>query len=447
MSAIQNEASPFQPPADRRKRQLLTGAAVALVLLALVVAFVATRGGSTPVEDAAHDHATMGASTSGPGLVTLDAAQAERIGVTYAAVELTPIARTVRTVGQVTFDETRLKTISPRVDGWIEQLYVNATGQYVGRGQALFTLYSPMLVSAQEELLLAKRLSGEVSGGTSDGVLGADQLLASARRRLQYWEVPADEIARIERSGEVRRTITMRSPVSGYVVDKPVLAGQRIMSGDAIYRIADLSVVWVEGEVFERDLASVRLGQVVTAHFEALPGESRTGRITYVHPTLNPETRTVRVRVELTNRDQRLKPGMYATLTMPVNGGSSALTVPRGAVLSTGERNLVFVRRADGKLEPRLVTLGSTGDARIEILAGLVAGETVVASATFLVDAESNLGTLMGGMGDMPGMDMTAPTTGPAPTAAPAPTAPAVPAPVSPVPPAVSAPPQSHDGH
>ncbi len=413
MTTSQNEVSPFQPPADQRKRRLLAGAAVAFVLLAIVVAGAAMRRGSVPVDDAGHDHATMGASASGPGLVALDAAQAERIGVTYATVELSPISRTVRTVGQVTFDETRLKTISPRIDGWIEQLYVNATGQYVARGQPLFTLYSPMLVSAQEELLLAKRLSRDVAGGTPDGVLGADQLLASARRRLQYWEVPADEIARIERSGEVRRTITMRSSVSGYVVDKPVLAGQRIMAGDAIYRIADLSVVWVEGEVFERDLASVRLGQVVSAQFEALPGESRAGRITYVHPTLDPETRTVRVRVEMTNRDQRLKPGMYATLTMPVSGGTSVLTVPRGAVLTTGERNLAFVRRADGKLEPRLVTIGSTGDARIEILGGLVAGETVVASATFLVDAESNLGTLMGGMGDMPGMDMTAPTTGP----------------------------------
>ena len=415
MTTIPHEESPFQPPADGRRRRLLIGAAVAVLLLAVVVAILATRGGSAPVDDATHDHATMGTAAGEAGPVTLDARQAERIGVTYATVALGPISRTVRTVGQVTFDETRLKTISPRIDGWIEQLYVNATGQYVARGQALFTLYSPMLVSAQEELLLAKRLASDVAGGTTDGARGAEELLASARRRLQYWEVPADEIARIERSGEVRRTITMRSSVSGYVVDKPVLGGQRIMAGDAIYRIADLSVVWVEGEVFERDLPSVHLGQVVSAHFEALPGVSRTGRITYVHPILNPETRTVRVRVAMANGDQRLKPGMYATLTMVANGGRSALTVPRGAVLSTGERNLVFVRRADGKLEPRLVTLGGTGDERVEILGGLAAGETVVASATFLVDAESNLGTLMGGMGDMPGMDMTAPTTGPAP--------------------------------
>ncbi|MGK2935106.1 MAG: efflux RND transporter periplasmic adaptor subunit, partial [Gemmatimonadaceae bacterium] len=177
----------------------------------------------------------------------------------------------------------------------------------------------------------------------------------------------------------------------------------------------DLSVVWVEGEVFERDLHAVSLGQQATAQFEALPGEERSGRITYIYPTLDPETRTVRVRVALQNGNGHLKPGMYATLSLPASGRArSSLSVPRGAVLSTGERNIVFVRRTDGKLEPRFVTLGAAGEDRIEILSGLVVGEQVVASATFLVDAESNLGTLMGGMGNMPGMEMTAPVAPPA---------------------------------
>lgn len=410
------EKSPFDSENDPRRRRIQLAIAGSVILAATVLAFALTRGSEpTPPADG-HDHAAMlaagGGSSASP--VSLTEAQAERIGVTYATVETGSISRTVRTVGQVTFDETRLSTISPRIDGWIERLYVNATGQYVARGQALFTIYSPMLVSAQEELLLARRLVEDLRGGTTEAARSAEELLMSARRRLQYWDVPAEEIARVERSGEVQRAITLRSPVSGHVVEKPVFAGQRIMAGDAIYRIADLSVVWVEGEVFERDLPSVHVGQFVTAHFEAMPGEGRSGRITYIHPTLNPETRTVRVRVELSNRDQRLKPGMYATLTVQASGRANALTVPRGAVLSTGERNLVFVRRGDGKLEPRLVTLGAVGEERIEILSGLVSGETVVASATFLVDAESNLGTLMGGMGDMPGMDMTAPTTGPA---------------------------------
>jgi len=188
-----------------------------------------------------------------------------------------------------------------------------------------------------------------------------------------------------------------------------VLAGQKIMAGDALYRVADLSTVWVEGEVFEQDLANVREGQGVRAELQALPGERRTGRIAYVYPTLNPETRTVRVRVVLPNHDLRLKPGMYATLRITAGARDAVLTVPRSAVLSTGERSIVFVRGANGQLAPREVSIGASNDERVEILRGVRAGETVVASATFLVDAESNLGTALGGMGDMPGMELTTP--------------------------------------
>ena len=190
-------------------------------------------------------------------------------------------------------------------------------------------------------------------------------------------------------------------------------AGQRIMAGDAVYRLADLSTVWVDGDVYEQDLRAVRQGQRATAEFDAYPGERWAGRIAYVYPTLSPETRTARVRVALANPGLRLKPGMYATLHIEGAGSAAALTVPRAAVLATGERQLVFVRRADGRLEPREVTLGATSDDRAEILRGVSAGDTVVASATFLVDAESNLGTALGGMGDMPGMEITLPPAGP----------------------------------
>jgi multidrug efflux pump subunit AcrA (membrane-fusion protein) len=270
-----------------------------------------------------------------------------------------------------------------------------------------------MLVTAQEELLLARRLEVEVAGGSEDARRGAADLASSSRRRLAYWDIADSDIARIERTGEVQRTLTLRAPVSGFVIEKSVLEGQRIMAGDALYKIADLSTVWLEGDVFEQDLASVRLGQSVTADLEALPGESFRGRITYVYPTLDADTRTARVRVELANPGLRLKPGMYATFRLTGAGRAGALNVPRTAVLSTGERNLVFVKRPDGMLEPRLVAIGVASDDRIEILRGLAAGDTVAASATFLIDAESNLGTALGGMGDMPGMDMTAPTTSP----------------------------------
>ncbi len=423
MPVVSNSTeSPFGPVPDRRRRIVLGSVIAGLIIVALGATVLATRGGGKQPaqvdEHAAHGGVAAGGDSARS--VLLSASEAERIGVTYATVEAGFVGSTIRTVGQVTFDEARVKTISPKIDGWIEQLYVNATGQYVGRGQALFTIYSPMLVATQDELLLAKRLAADVSGGSEEAKRYADGLVASARRRLLYWDVSASEIAQIERTGVARRTMTLHSPASGYVIEKPVFAGQRIMAGDAIYKVADLSVVWVEGEVFERDLHAIALGQQATAQFEALPGEERSGRITYIYPTLNPETRTVRVRVALSNANGHLKPGMYATLSLPASGRArSSLSVPRGAVLSTGERNIVFVRREDGKLEPRFVTLGAAGEDRIEILSGLAVGEQVVASATFLVDAESNLGTLMGGMGNMPGMEMTAPVAPPATPASP----------------------------
>ena len=381
-----------------------------LGVLALAVggAWLATRGRGTPAPMATgHDHgaAAAGASTATP--VMLSAAAERRIGVTFAMATLGPLAKEVRTVGQVTFDETRLRTISPKIDGWVEQLFINATGQAVRSGEPLLTIYSPMLVSAQEELLLAKRLASDVSAAGADARQNADDLLASARRRLSYWDIPVGEIAEIERTGQMRKTLTLRSTASGYVLQKNVVAGQKIMAGDALYRVADLSTVWVEGEVFEQDMSNVRTGQSVHADFDALAGRHLMGRISYIYPTLDPQTRTVRVRVVLANPGLQLKPGMYATLLIAGITRPRVLTVPRTAVLSTGERSIVFVRDTTGRLTPREVALGASNDERVEILRGLAAGETVVSSATFLVDAESNLATALGGMGNMPGMEMT----------------------------------------
>lgn len=406
-------------------RQFLwRGVMAAVPVVAIAIALLATRNAAPPV--AAEDHSQHGggpaATEAQPVMLSPD--QANRIGVTYAVAEVTALPREIRTVGQVTYDETRVTTIALKVDGWVEALFVNFTGQAVASGTPLLAIYSPMLVAAQEELLLATQLERDVAGGTPDARASAASLVSSSRRKLGYWDIAPAEIERIERRGTVERTLTLRSPVTGFVVEKGVLQGQRVMAGDALYRIADLRTVWVEGEVFERDLPSVRLGQRVTAELDALPGEQLRGRITYVYPTLDPDTRTSRVRVELPNASLRLKPGMYATLlwqaAAQASGVGAALSVPRTAVLSTGQRHLVFVKRADGMLEPRLVRVGAAAGERVQILAGLVAGDSVVRSATFLVDAESNLGTLLGGMGDMPGMDMTAPTSGATTKAAPA---------------------------
>ena len=394
-----------------RRRVLRASLYAAVLVVTIVGVYVVTRGKPVVASTgpAAHNHNATSSSGDAARAVTISDADARRIGVTYAEATVGPLGKEVRTVGQITFDETRLRAISPKVDGWVERLIVNAVGQSVSLGQPLLSIYSPMLVTAQEELVLAKRLQGDVAGASSDARQRATDLLVSARQRLAYLDVPDSVIAEIERTGEVRRTLTLRSSASGYVLEKNVLPGQKIMAGDALYKVADLSTVWAEGEVFEQDFSSVRAGQSVRAEFQALPGESRSGRIAYIYPTLNPETRTVRLRVVLSNADLRLKPGMYATIRIAGTERAAVLTVPRSAVLSTGERSIVFVRDAQGRLTPREVALGASNDERVEILRGLAAGETVVASATFLVDAESNLGTALGGMGDMPGMEMTTP--------------------------------------
>ena len=408
-----NPFGSFRPRSNRK----LAATGTAVLLAAALIAWLLTRKPEPAAATGAQ--AKVGASKAMP--VTLTAEQSRRIGVTYAVATLAPVRREVRTVGLVTFDETRVKTISPKVEGWIERLLVNYTGQFVARGQPLLTIYSPMLVTAQEELLLAKRLRGDVREGTSDARKGADELIESARRRLSYWDISPNEISAIESSGQIRKTLTLRSPYSGYVLEKNVLEGQRVMMGDALYRVADLSVVWVEGEVFEQDLVAVRLGQQVAVEFKALAGQAMSGRITYIYPTVNPETRTAKVRVALVNPGMRLKPGMYATLRTSSSASVATLGVPRSAVLQTGERSLVFVKAGNGQLQPREVKVGSASEDRIEILSGLRAGETVVASGTFLVDAESNLGSLLGGMGNMPGMDIgppqaTKPATAPSPS-------------------------------
>lgn len=412
--ALPDEPSPF---GSRRRggasRILKIGSYAALLTAAIVVAFLMTRGNAEAEAASGHNHGAAPA-TEAASPVMLDPESARRIGVTYATATLGPIITEIRTVAQVTYDETRVQAISPKVDGWIEQLFVNFNGQTVREGEPLLSIYSPMLVTAQEELLLAARLANDVATGTPEAKQSAADLLASARRRLLYWDIPLSEVERIERTGQVTKTLTLRSAVRGVVVEKMVLGGQRMMAGETVYRIADLSIVWVEGEVFERDLGQVRVGQRVSVEIEAYPGERWRGAVTYLYPLVDPGTRTARMRVEVPNGGLRLKPGMYATVRLPAIERTRALSVPRSAVLATGKRALVFVRQPDGMLAPRDVVVGVANDDRIEIISGLAEGDVVVASATFLVDAESNLSGALGAMANMPGMNLGTPKQAPA---------------------------------
>lgn len=413
----ETDPSPFGPRMSRPRRVIWGIVSVVVLVAAVVITWAASRRQVATAEG--HNHVTpQAAAAAAPVMISGDVAR--RIGVTYAPVSMAPLAREVRTVGQVTFDETRLTSVSPRIDGWVEQLYVNFTGQFVRRGDPLFSIYSPMLVTAQEELVLAKRLEADVSSGTPEAARGARDLVAAARRRLLYWDVPDADVARLEATGEVQRTVTLRAPVSGYVVDKLVLAGQQVMAGTAVYRIADLSVVWIEGDVFEQDIGLVRVGERVRVDVEAYPGERFNGRVEYVNPTVNADSRTLRVHIHMANPGLRLKPGMYATIQLTGAAGGPVMSVPRSAVLETGTRALVFIRRSDGMLEPRVVVPGAAFSDRMSIVSGLSPADTVVASATFLIDAESNLKAVIDAMAGMPGMENAPPKPGTtAPTNAP----------------------------
>ncbi|HEY3287257.1 MAG TPA: efflux RND transporter periplasmic adaptor subunit [Gemmatimonadaceae bacterium] len=375
---------------------------------AVLVARYAARGPSPEAAAAGHNHGAAAAADAAQP-VMLTAEQAQRIGVTYATVEHSALNPEVRTVAQVTVDETRVRSVTLKFDGWVDRLYVDYTGRDVQAGEPLVAVYAPMLLSAEEELVISAKLARDVAGKDAVTVANAQSLLHAARQRLLNWDVPAAEVERVERTGEAQKSLMIRAPYGGVVVDKLVVQGQRMMAGDALFRLADLSVVWVEGEVFEKDLPLVHVGEWVDVELQALPGQVRRGRIVFVQPTVSSETRTVRVRVELENATAALKPGMYATILIRTMGGVSVLHVPRSAVLSTGRRDLVFVQRADGMLEPRDIVRGLATDDRVEVKSGLRMGEKVVASATFLVDAESNLGSMLGGMAGMPGMDMSAP--------------------------------------
>ncbi len=398
------ETNPFSPGTTRGRRWVGIGLLVAAGA-AVALALVWWSGRVAPAAPPGYDMSAMGGGTGEARAVELTPTERQRIGVTFAPVLRGPLVRTVRVVGLVKEDETRVRTITTRVDGFVERLDADFTGRLVRAAEPLLGLYAPEVLAAETELLLALDLERSVSPADPEAKASAARAVNAARQRLSLWNVPDDVVSRVERSGQPERVTPLRSSWDGFVVEKRVLLGQRVMAGDPLYRLADLGVVWVEGEVFEQDLPLVRVGLRVTATFQALPGVERSGRVTYVYPTVDPSTRTARVRVELENPGLSLKPGMYGLLQFD-GQVADGLTVPRSAIVATGTRNLVFVLLPDGRFEPREVVLGAATVEQIQVLRGLALGDTVVASGTFLVDAESNLGTLMGGMGDMPGMDM-----------------------------------------
>lgn len=382
--------------------------------LAGTLLLAACRSQPAPAGMTAEEHARMSAPAArdtGPAdrqPVRLSAVEASAIGVTYTVAARGALTRTVRTVGQVVAAEPNLADVAPKIDGFVDRLFVDATGVHVRRGQPLLALYSPMLVSAQQELLTALRLAQAVDSTAPEAWRNAQDLVTAARRRLAYWDISDDQIARLERTGEVTKTLTLTAPIDGVVLEKMVVAGQGVMPGMKLYRLADLRTVWIEGEVFEQDLSLIRVGAPARVELTAYPGRSHAGRVSFVWPTVDAQSRAGRVRITLANPDGLIRPGMYATLFLDASLGRNLVHVPADAVVMTGEHNLVFVVERDGHLAPREVTIGARAGNRLEIRSGLAAGERVVASANFLVDAESRLSS-GGGMAGMPGMNMEQP--------------------------------------
>lgn len=391
--------------ASRRRRVALIGAAAAVLVLG-VIAVRASRQhrgppaaeAATPTAPGSQGMAGMSMDMPSDGGLALSAAEIRQFGITFDTARVRPLTAEIRTTGVVTLDETRVTQITPRFAGFVEKLYVNATGQPVTGGQPLLEIYSPELVAAQQELLLAGQLQRDVGHSAVPGVpeTGGD-LVAASRRRLQLWDISDPQIDEILRTGRVRRTLTLHAPSSGVVVQKNVLQGQAVSPGQALYTIANLGAVWVDLQLRAVDAVAVRAGSGADIDVTGLPAHAFKGRVAYVYPTLDSASRTVRARVVVSNTNRLLKPGMYATvqLTTP---GRSALTVPSSAVLRTGDRTVVFVDMGNGALMPMDVELGSTAGEYTEVLAGLDPGTRVVTSAQFLLDSESNLGEVMKAM-------------------------------------------------
>ena len=323
------------------------------------------------------------------GTIKLSVERIQRSGVRTEPARSLVLAQPVHAVGAVALDERRLTVVSMRSEGYVEDLFVDTTGQTVRKGEALFRVYSPDIQQALADLLVVS------SRGQPAPVLGQSSLNGTMRRLLNLG-VPEDRIQQLRESGVNPRTIDWPSPASGTIISKRIINGQRISAGDELYRIADLSQVWVIADVAEGDLADIKPGTRASVTFRAYMSEPVEGVVTFIYPEMRAETRTARVRIEVPNSDGRLKTDMYADVVFHIEGsGIPVATVPSNAIIDSGTRQVVLVAKGDGRFEPRPVKLGRRGDGRVEIVEGLKAGEEVVTSATFLIDAESNLQTAL----------------------------------------------------
>lgn len=394
-----------------RRLLLIIGLVVIVALLGAALAFtdigmrlrggdrdvVATTGApaSTTASPPSDDHPMTAVPARGE--VTIDPRRQQLIGVRIVPVRKTSLGDEIRAAGVVRFDETRQAEITTKVDGWIRDLRADYTGRVITTGETLFTLYSPALLAAQNEYLLAVRGHAGASTAELPSIRDySERLREAARERLLRWDLSEADIGALEEGGRALDTIAFRSPVSGTIVEKIAVEGMRVTAGQTLFRVADLSVVWVEADVPAESMSAVRVGQAARVTLEGFPDERLTGRTIFVYPTVEEQTRTGKVRVQFPNRGGRLKPGMFATVLLS-GAETTALTVPTDAVLEAGTDQLVFVALGEGRFEPRAVKVGRRTREEIEIIAGLKDGEQVGTGAAFFLDSESQLRAVVQG--------------------------------------------------
>ena len=332
-----------------------------------------------------------GISDAPPGAVVVPAVARQLIGVRSAAAAYTTLTQEIRTVGTVGYDERGLTQVTLKTSGWVREVFVNSIGRAVRKGEPLFTFYSPDLLATQDEYLLAVRAQAQLAVSPLDEAkANAAALVVSARERLRLWDLTDAQITALEHRGKAEPVLTVYAPSSGIVLKREALPGKYVEPGTTLYEVADLSTVWISADIYESEVASVKLDQPISVSFAAYPGETFRGKMAYIYPTLNQEARTVRVRFELPNPGLKLKPGMYGNVTLQTDA-AKALVVPKEAVLETGLRQLVFKDRGQGRYEQTLVKLGRRNQDNVEVMEGLKEGDRIVTSANFLLDAEGKL--------------------------------------------------------
>ena len=346
------------------------------------------------------------------GQIEISPEKIQKLGVTTATAEKRKLVRSIRALGSIQVDESRVHAVTTKFEGWIQHLYANTTGQAIKRGQPLLEIYSPELVTAQQEYLIALQGQNAMQQSSKQAQDTAVNLAENALQRLHYWDIAPAQIKRLQDLEKPSDTLPLLSPVNGVLLEKPAQEGMRFMPGELLFRIADLSHVWLLAEVFEQDIGTVRLGQTVQVDINAYPERFFGGKVSFIYPSLATETRTVKVRIELQNDQGLLKPGLFGGVTLKTEEERDArLAIPDSAVIDSGTRQMVLLQLNEGRFEPRPVKLGRQVDGYYEVLEGLDEGDTVVIHANFLIDAESNLKSALDSFGGNSTNNTEQPTT------------------------------------